>query len=98
MAKRRITWRGRTLVAVSLASFLVVASSIVWRRSRGNEVARRLAQLGTQEADLQSERARLEGEIHELSSLGKLQPVVARLGMHVPNDSQVILLPRPKER
>ncbi len=85
-------------MAVSLVSFLVVASSIVWRRSRGSEVAQRLERLGSQEAELQAQRARLVSEIRELSSLERLQPVVERLGMRVPNDSQVILLPRPAER
>src|SRR4051812_42945203 len=45
MAKSGVGLRGRTLVALLLAAFVVVALSIVWRRTLGIGQAERLAVL-----------------------------------------------------
>jgi hypothetical protein len=90
--------RGRKLVAIILATFLFVTTSIVWRRSHGSEQARVLHTLGSRRAELEAERAQLEGEISRATSQVQLAPLVRALGMRVPSDSQVILLPRPATR
>jgi hypothetical protein len=99
MASRRLgPVRGRTAIAIGLTAFLVVTTSIVWRRARGSANAATLHQLGAQLDELQAQRARLEGEVRRASSLGELAPRVQRLGMQIPSDSQVIDLPDPSRR
>jgi cell division protein FtsL len=95
MAKRSVAMRGRTLVAVVLAAFVLVALSIVWRRTIGIGQSERLAQLDSRRAELQGERARLEGEIRAASTRQTLGATAEqRLGMHIPTEKQVMILPR----
>ena len=95
MAKRGVTMRGRTLVGVVLAAFVLVALSIVWRRTIGIGESERLAQLDSRRADLEGERARLEAEIRAASTRQTLGATAEqRLGMHIPTEKQVMILPR----
>jgi hypothetical protein len=95
MAKRGVTLRGRTVVALVLAAFVFVALSIVWRRTVGIGQSQRLAALDGKRNELQGERARLESEIRDASSREHLGVAVeSRLAMHVPTDRQVVILPR----
>ena len=95
MAKRGVAMRGRTLVGVVLAAFVLVALSIVWRRTIGIGGAERLAQLDSRRVELEGERARLEAEIRAASTRQTLGTTVEhRLGMHIPTESQVMILPR----
>ena len=87
--------RGRTLVGVILGAFLLVALSIVWRRTVGIGESERVGQLDARRIELEGERARLEGEIREASTRQSLGATVERgLGMHIPTDKQVVILPR----
>ena len=96
MAKRGVSMRGRTLVGVVLAAFVLVALSIVWRRTVGIGESERLAQLEAKRTGLEGERARLEGEIRDASTRQTLGVTAERrLGMHIPSDKQVVILPRP---
>ena len=52
MAKRGVAMRGRTLVGVVLAAFVLVALSIVWRRTIGIGESERLAELDSRRAEL----------------------------------------------
>jgi hypothetical protein len=97
MAKRAAL-RGRTTIAIALAAFLVVTTSVVFRRARGSAAAQRLVDLGSRLDELKAQRARLDGEVRRASSRTELQPRVQRLGMRVPSDSQVIDLPDPVRR
>ena len=90
--------RGRTAIAIGLGAFLVVTTSVVWRRAQGSAAAAELHDLGAQVDELQAQRARLEGEVRRASSQVQLAPRVQRLGMRVPSDSQVIDLPDPVRR
>jgi len=95
MAKRGVGMRGRTLVAVVLGAFVLVALSIVWRRTVGIGESDRLAQLEAKRAGLEGERVRLESEIRDASTRQTLGATVERkLGMHIPTDRQVVILPR----
>ena len=99
MAKRGVALRGRTLVALVLAVFVAVALAIVWRRTIGIGQSARLAQLDSRRGTLESDRARLEAEIRQASSRQELGTAVeSRLGMHVPTDSQVVILPGEGQR
>ena len=98
MAKSGVAMRGRSLIGLLLAVFLVVALSIVWRRTIGIKQSETLAALDTRKTQLESERARLEGQIREASARQTLGTVVEqRLGMHIPSDRQVVILSRDAE-
>jgi hypothetical protein len=86
------------MIAVILAVFLVVAGSVVWRRTRGMAAARLLQQMASTRSELESRRLQLESEIVSSASRSRLGVrVQSLLGLQVPNDSQVILLPRPAQ-
>ena len=88
--------RGRSIVALVLAGFVLVATGVIWRRSIGTARAREQQRLEQQRVALEAERAKLKGDVRDASSRAKLARVAEeRLHMHVPNDSQVIFLKRP---
>ena len=79
-----------------LAAFVLVALAIVWRRTIGIGGSERLAELDAKRVELEGERARLESEIRDASTRQTLGATVERrLGMHIPTDRQVVILPRP---
>lgn len=87
--------RGRNLVGLLLAGFLLVALAIVWRRTIGIQQSETLTALDARKVQLEGERVRLESEIRTASSRQSLSGVVEdRLGMRIPSDSQVVILPR----
>jgi type II secretory pathway pseudopilin PulG len=87
--------RGRSLVTLALLGFLLVAGVVVWRRVVGVAESGELASLQKRVVELEAQRARLDGDIRDLSSRGSLAPLAeGRLGMRVPNDTQVVILPR----
>jgi cell division protein FtsL len=95
MAKRGVGVRGRALVALILGAFVLVALAIVWRRTVGIGQSERLAALDTRRVELEGERARLESEIRDASTRQRLGAAAeSRLGMHIPTDRQVVILPR----
>lgn len=91
--------KGRTIVAIVLISFVLVATGVIWRRSYGSIHAREQRKLDEQRSALVAERAKLEGDIRDASSRAKLVPVAEqRLNMHFPSDSLVIDLERPTRK
>jgi cell division protein FtsL len=95
--KRGARGRGRSIVAIALLGFLLVATGVIWRRSYGIARARELRDLDRRRVQLEAQRAKLESEIRELSSRATLAPIAEqRLNMHVPSDTQVVILPRPR--
>jgi membrane protein implicated in regulation of membrane protease activity len=97
MAKGSVAFRGRTRVALILAAFVLVALAIVWRRTIGIGQSEHLAVLDAKRVELEGERARLESEIRDASARQTLgNSVEQRLGMHIPSDKQVVILPRPR--
>ena len=98
MAKNGVGMRGRSIVGLLLGAFLIVALSIVWRRTVGISQSEGLAMLDAKKTRLQSERAQLESEIRDASARQTLGTVVERrLGMHIPTDRQVVILPRGEQ-
>ena len=97
-AAGRRPFRGRTAIALGLATFLVVTTSVVFRRARGSAAANRLHELGSQVDELRAQRTRLEAEVRRAGSISVLGPRVERLGLRTPSDSQVIDLANPVRR
>ena len=98
MASRRVGAKGsgRGRIALVLLGFLVIASGVILRRTFGIAAATQLRQLEQKRAALVAERLRLEGEVRAAASRSTLQPIAEQqLQMHVPSDSQVIIITRP---
>lgn len=84
------------MVALLLLGFVLVATSVIWRRSLGIAQTRAIRELNAQRTQLEAEKATLESGVRSAASRVRLGPLVEkRLDMHVPSDSQVIILPRP---
>jgi cell division protein FtsL len=99
MAKGRVGGRGQGIlrfrIPLLLFGFLVIALGVILRRSIGISAGRELQQLDARRAALVAERLRLEGEIRAAASRSRLQPIAEqRLNMHVPSDSQVVIITR----
>ena len=83
-------------MAIILGAFVLVALAIVWRRTIGISQSERLGALDAKRSELAGERARLESEIRDASARQTLGASAERLGMHIPTDKQVVILPRPR--
>ena len=97
MATRRVARKGsgRGRLALVLLGFLLIALGVILRRTWGIAAATQLRQLEQKRAALVAERLRLEGEVRAAASRSTLQPIAEqRLQMHVPSDSQVIIITR----
>lgn len=95
MATRRVKsgGNGRLRLAMLLIAFLMITGTVILRRSYGNRSARELVELDSRRAALVAERLRLEAEIRAATSRARIEPLaVQRLNMHIPADSQVILV------
>lgn len=98
MAPRHVRGKGsgRGRLALVLLGFLLIASGVILRRTWGIAGATQLRQLEQNRAALVAERLRLESEVRAAASRSTLQPIAEqRLQMHVPSDSQVIIITRP---
>lgn len=85
----------RLRLALLLLVFLLIAGGVVLRRTVGIAAAHELLTLDARRAGLAAERLRLEGDVQAAGSRARLQPIAEqRLQMHVPADSQVIILQR----
>jgi cell division protein FtsL len=88
--------RGRTVIFLALLGFFVVALGVILRRSKGIAQARELRDLEDRRSALEAQEAALEGAIRDASSRARLAPIAEqKLGMRVPPESLVIILPRP---
>ena len=86
----------RSIVALALFGFVLVATGVIARRTYGIDQARALRELDRKRQALEAERVKLDGEIRDASSRARLAPIAEqRLNMHVPSPDQVIMLPPP---
>ena len=87
--------RGRFVVALTLFGFVLVATSVIWRRTFGQTQSRRVQQLERQRQDLRAQRSQLQREIRDAASREKITATAEqRLRLRMPSDSQVIVIPR----
>jgi len=87
----------RSLIALVLLGFVLLATGVIARRTYGISQARQLRNLERQRDALDASRVRLVAEIRDASSRARLIPLAQqRLHMYVPADSQVIILKRDK--
>ena len=75
----------RSLIALVLVGFVLVATGVIARRVLGVAAEPRFAACVSGEDALEAERIRLEGVIRDASSRARLQPIAEqRLNMHIP--------------
>jgi len=87
--------RGRHWLAVWLIAFLAVAWIVIARYNSSLAMARELAELRTRRGNLEGHRADLERRIRAAESRAVLVPRAQRLGLRLPSDSEIVLLPIP---
>jgi cell division protein FtsL len=92
MAKSSVK-RGRWIIAGGLIAFVIVSAAVITRRSYGHREGLELTQLERRKSNLESERVRLEQQIRDASSRSVIVPLAERrLGMHLPDESQMVVL------
>ncbi len=88
--------KGRHWIAVWLVAFLATTWVVYARQTAAIRAARELTDLRSRRANLEGQRADLERRIRTAQSRAVLVPrAQARLGLHLPSDSEIILLPAP---
>jgi cell division protein FtsL len=101
-ASRRSGSRSRTpgrrsLLALVLLGFVLVATGVISRRVYGVSQAARLRTLSRHRDELEAERIRLDAAIRDASSRARLEPIAEQqLQMHIVPPDQIIYLPRPR--
>src|SRR5262245_11313607 len=98
MAKRQVAARRRSLIALLLIGFVLVATGVIARRVAGVRQQREITDLQRKREGLGAERVKLEAAIRDASSRARLQPIAEqRLNMRIPKpDQQVFLNRQPK--
>ena len=87
--------RGMITLLCWLIVLLGALSLVTWRQPRGIEMERALRSLEAERAIAQAERIESLRRIEELRSRARIVQVAEdRLGMHVPDDSEIVFLPR----
>jgi cell division protein FtsB len=83
-------------VAAWLAAFLLTTWVVYARQTAAIRAARELADLRARRANLEAHRADLERRIRAAQGRSVLVPRAERhLGLHLPSDSEIVLLPVP---
>jgi soluble lytic murein transglycosylase-like protein len=94
-----VTLRGRHWVALWLAAFCVTAALVVWRQTEALAAARRLKTLETTLHALEASRATTSAAIRRSRSRAVLVPLAeARLGLRLPQDTDIVILQDPRAR
>ncbi|HEX2187549.1 MAG TPA: cell division protein FtsL [Longimicrobiaceae bacterium] len=85
-------------MALLLALLLAALASVVSRQTRGVALQREIRSLEGERAVAEAARLELETRIQSLQSRSRVVRVARdRLGMHLPADSEVVLVPLPRE-
>ena len=87
-----MTLRGRHWVVVWLMLFLGTALAIASRQGKALATARRLAVLQDRRIELEARRTELLRQIGQVTSREILVPRMERAGMHLPSESENILI------
>ncbi len=91
--------KGRHWVAIWLAGFLVMAAAIVWRQTEARVTVRQLQALQAARAALEATRADAISAIRHAESRAVLVPLAqARLGLRLPQDTEIVILQLPRAR
>jgi cell division protein FtsB len=99
MAKRSVKLRGRSIAAMILAGFVLVATGVITRRTYGIAQQQEIERLKNRLEGLSAERETLESQIRTASSRARLGAIAEqRLRLFVATGSQLVFLPRKSSR
>ena len=99
MAKRTVRLRGRSIAAMILAGFVLVATGVITRRAYGIAQQQEIERLKNRLDGLSAEREALESQIRTASSRARLGAIAEqRLKLSVATGSQLVFLPRKSPR
>jgi hypothetical protein len=88
--------KGRHWIALWLVAFLAVTWAVYARQTAAIRAARELTDLRARRANLEGHRAELERRVRAAASRAVLVPrAETLLGLHLPSDSEIILLTAP---
>ena len=87
--------KGRHWLALWLVALLAALWAVIARQTASLNAARALADLRDAPAQLEGRRAALERRIRTAQSRAVLLPRAQRLGLRLPADTEIILLPVP---
>ncbi len=87
--------KGRGWVAVWLMSFLGVLTWVVARQTASHVAATELREAQERRSSLEAERAELLRRIRKAGSRAMLVPRAESLGLHLPADSEMIIVHVP---
>ncbi len=90
--------KGRHWIAIWLLAFLAAAALVVWRQTDALATARQLKALESARGALETSRADLTARIRRARSRAVLVPLARRLGLRLPQDSEIIILQDPRAR
>ena len=91
--------KGRHWVALGLAGFLAVAASVVWRQTEALKTATTLRTLQNARGALETGKAAAIADVRRARSRAVLVPLAERrLGLRLPQDSEIVILQRPGGR
>jgi hypothetical protein len=91
--------RGRHWVAIWLAGFLVMAALVVWRQTAALAAARQLKALQAMRQALEVTRAATAAATRRAGSRAVLVPLVqAKLGLRLPQDTEIVILQDSRAR
>jgi cell division protein FtsL len=97
---RRGSGKGRALLRalVLAAAVLSAFATVVWRQTRASERQREIRALDADVAVAEGEKTELMNRIQALQSRARITRVAReRLGLHLPSDSEIVLLPLPAD-
>ena len=90
-----LSWATLSLLTLGFAGLLSALSLVTWRQSRAFEALAEFDRLERSLSLAESERTDLLRQIQGLASLARVSSVARdRLGMHRPDDSEMVLLAR----
>ncbi len=87
--------KGRHLLALWLVALLAALWLVIARQTASLNAARALADLRQERAQLEGRRAELERRIRAAESRAVLLPRAQRLGLRLPADTEIVLVPVP---
>jgi hypothetical protein len=87
--------KGRHWVAFWLVALLASLFAVIARQTASLNAARALTDTREERATLEGRRAELERRIRAAQSRAVLLPRAERLGLRLPADTEIILLPAP---
>ncbi|HEV8510580.1 MAG TPA: hypothetical protein VGQ48_09040 [Gemmatimonadales bacterium] len=93
-----MAFRGRHWIAFWLVALLAALWAVIARQTASLNAARALSDLREERASLEGRRAEVERRVRTAQSRAVLLPRAEQLGLRLPADTEIILLPAPKPR